>query len=458
MRLTSDIAQSERTKGTKSIGTWFGEHQADVSKVLFLCAGLYGIVSVRLYPPQFGPPVEIVTLAMNIAAHGSISNPFWVLPTGPTAVIPPLYPLMLGGLIKLFHNLNLVYLTAMVGSILANAATAALLPRLSFLFYRTFLPGVVASLLWIPAMPIIPSYDVSFTILGIVVFCLTVSASIARNDSFLASVSGVVAGLVYLFNPATVLVLVPWIAFVCWRGSVRGGLRLKIATITFAVLLIFVVGWGWRNYIRLGVFGARTALGMTLYASDNDCAQVDIFRDQLYGCYDTHHPNTSLEEATLLRDLGEVKYDQKRIADVKQWVYLHPQKFASLTAKRVVAFWFPVTMPSPAEVLRARGAVPDIIKGWIAHRNQVAYAIRVITALSLPGLLLMLYRREPVALYVITVLGIYPLVYYVVISDVRFRYPVLWLSLLPAGYFVSWILQLANGAWLRRNVEPSSPA
>jgi hypothetical protein len=29
--------------------------------------------------------------------------------------------------------------------------------------------------------------------------------------------------------------------------------------------------------------------------------------------------------------------------------------------------------------------------------------------------------------------------YYVVMSSPRYRYPILWLSLLPAGYFVQWL-------------------
>ena len=31
--------------------------------------------------------------------------------------------------------------------------------------------------------------------------------------------------------------------------------------------------------------------------------------------------------------------------------------------------------------------------------------------------------------------------YYVVVSDMRYRYPILWLSLLPAGYFLREIAE-----------------
>ena len=79
---------------------------------------------------------------------------------------------------------------------------------------------------------------------------------------------------------------------------------------------------------------------MTLYASNNDCAESSLIETGRNGCYQLYHPNASVSEARLLRALGEVAYDR----------------------------------------------------------------------LS------------------------YPFVYYFVVTGVRYRYPVLWLSLLPVGY------------------------
>ena len=49
----------------------------------------------------------------------------------------------------------------------------------------------------------------------------------------------------------------------------------------------------------------------------------------------------------------------------------------------------------------------------------------------------MIYRKVPVSIYIIAVAAAYPLLYYIVVSDVRYRYPLLWLSLLCAGYLLS---------------------
>ena len=99
----------------------------------------------------------------------------------------------------------------------------------------------------------------------------------------------------------------------------------------------------------------------------------------------------------------------------------HPGRFWVLTLRRFREFWFPVA----------------------GERAYMTYTIWLITLLSIPGLVLMAKRREPVTWFVAAVLLIYPLMYYVVVADVRYRYPVLWLSLLPAGYFTLALARVA---------------
>ena len=94
------------------------------------------------------------------------------------------------------------------------------------------------------------------------------------------------------------------------------------------------------------------------------------------------------------------------------WIRSHPAGFLELTIRRFVEFWF----PNPATV------------------TIYSYSIWLIKVLSFAGLWLMIRRRLPVTGFVAIVFLIYPAVYYLLQSSVRYRYPVLWLSLLPAGY------------------------
>jgi len=47
----------------------------------------------------------------------------------------------------------------------------------------------------------------------------------------------------------------------------------------------------------------------------------------------------------------------------------------------------------------------------------------------------MTVKRLPLTAFILLVLSVYPLPYYVIVSDVRYRYPILWLSMLGAGFF-----------------------
>ncbi len=155
--------------------------------------------------------------------------------------------------------------------------------------------------------------------------------------------------------------------------------------------------------------------GMTLYSSNNDCASSSLIDEERTNCYQSHHPNTSLAEAERLRSLVKSNMIACVFKTQSHGSGLTAAPFARLAMARFRDFWFPPQEDHPFKSVTI----------WIA------------TLLSIPGLLLMIYRRERVTPFVLFVLAIYPLMYYVVVSDVRYRIPVLWLSLLPAGYFLA---------------------
>jgi hypothetical protein len=55
--------------------------------------------------------------------------------------------------------------------------------------------------------------------------------------------------------------------------------------------------------------------------------------------------------------------------------------------------------------------------------------------------MLMARRRQAVLVFILAVSAIYPILYYVVVSDMRYRYPMLGLSLLPAGFLIAAVLE-----------------
>ena len=399
----------------KPQSTAHAQAKNDGSTLLLALAGVVGLFQMVTHVVPFGKGFEMVAIAQNLAQHGTYGNPYGVLDTGPTAANPPLYPFLLAIAFRLLHSFDLAAFAATAANIIANAITAILLPHVSMLFYRDKRPGFVAAILWIFACPLVPDWDVEFTVLTILIFCLFTSATMAKSRSSLTAITaGLLASALFLFNPSTLLIFGPWILWLAFERRKAFTQALAYCSIAFAVLLIAVSMWGFRNKQQLGAFVIRTNLGSTLYASNNDCAKPSLKESEMNHCHDDHHPNTSIEEARLVISLGEVRYDRLRTADAKAWMRTHPSAFLRLTLARIRDFWFPVPWDS-----RFESAVI-----WLA------------TLLSVPGLVIMARRRDRTLPFVIATLLIYPFMYYMIISDVRYRLPVLWISLLAAGTFV----------------------
>lgn len=375
------------------------------SRILFLCGLIAGVWEFR-HPENFGfgRGFEMASIARSLVANGTFGNPFEPFVTGPTASNPPLYPLFLAGLLKLFGPAGCVWVAVLL-NISLNAGIAATMPRLSRVFYADDRPGVFAGALWILSMRLLPQWDTTATVAGLVAFCL-----VSARDQ-LGLKSGLVGGAVSLLNPAAALIFVPWVLYL------RRGL--KYLVIAGATVAACNVPWVVRNYRAFGGPVLRTNFGYTLYSSNNDCARSTLYANTAGGCYERTHPAGSAVEARRMTELGEVRYDKLRAADAFRWIGDNPSRFRELTLARFVEFWF----PDPAIAPRA------------------AYAIWLVTALSIPGILWMARRREPATLYTLSVWVLYPLMFYVVVSCDRYRYPLLWTSLLPAGYFVAKLVR-----------------
>lgn len=389
--------------------------RANISLLLLIFAGVVGLYDMTTHMVPFGKGFEMVALAQNLARTGSFANPFAVLNTGPSAANPPLYPFLLALLFRVCGSADLVALVATLLNILTNTFTALLLVRISEMFYDDMRPGVVAAVLWILSTRLMPCWDVGLTILLLLIFCLNSGAKVGKSGfAISALISGVLAGALLLLNPSMILIFIPWMAWSAYHARKTMKQAIGYSCIVCGILGATGAAWEVRNHAQLGKFLIRTNLGISLYSSNNDCAEPSFIASEANNCLATHHPNTSLAEARLVASLGEVNYDRMRGDSAKAWIRAHPEQFFRLTLARIRDFWFPV----PGEYLFKSAVI------WFG------------TLLSIPGLLWMMRKRAAVTSFVITALVIYPAVYYVVLSDIRYRMPVLWLSFLPAGYFL----------------------
>jgi hypothetical protein len=387
--------------------------------IAIFAAGMLAGIAQRMYPTKnlgMGDGHEMVAMAQSLARNGTLGDPFYAMPTGPTAVESPLYPVVVAVAIRLFGSHPMLpYWVMIFVNIVVNAAAAALLSRVSALFFGTAIPGIAGGILAVAASLLTPAWDASFTQLGLILLVIGLGRLFERSGRVAldGAIAGAAVGLLFLLNSVSVLVSIPCVAFfMVRRAGPRDWLRLSAALVLAAVLVN--LPWLVRNYSVWGRFVMRTNLGMTLYGSNSDCAQPSL-AEEMNGCYEKTQPNTNIRQAEAVRRIGEPAYDRQRLAAAVSWTRAHANRFAWLTGMRLLQFWMP--RPNPPA--------------------YVAYAVWLITILSLPGLVWMGCRRHPATLLFLVVFLLYPPVYYIVVSDVRYRVPILWLSCLCAGYFVT---------------------
>lgn len=366
---------------------------------------------------SLGPGNEMVMEARTLFHEGTIGDPFRSMKTGPTATNPPLYPLFLAFCLWLYPSSSFHFITAvLIANLIANALAAALLPQVSTVLWGTRAPGIAAGVLSIAASQFMAGWDANFTQLGLILFFLGATRLVvSRGVLWRGALAGAVLGMLFLLNQVVLLVALPWIAFllVTRRFPPREIFRFLVP-FALAVLLV-ILPWIIRNYRIWGAFVTRTNLGIALYTSNNDCAEPSLAQELQSGCFATMHPESNAVEAALLKSMGEPAYDRLRRDQALAWMRSHPRRLLQLTLGRIARFWFPVPTPPP----------------------RATYLIWIITLLSIPGILLLLYRRLPAAAVFGAVFLLYPLLYYVVVSEGRYRLPILWLSCLAAGYLLT---------------------
>ena len=325
---------------------------AEVSFLLFSIGALVGLANIPgLIMSKNG--TEMVALASNLVHNGFYGNPSPGFSTGPSAANPPLYPFILALLMICLRNPHAFRLAEVVGCIVTNALTAAWLPRVSWLFYSDIRPGIVASIFWLLSLELMPGWDVSYTTALLLFFCLFTAATVRNNKRLEnAIIAGVLGGALFLFNPASTLVFVGWIAYLFIWDEAPARQRVMYCGAALSISGLIAFGWMLRNDIVLGSFVSRTNFGETFYTSNNDCAQPNLIDDVYNGCYSEYHPTGSLKEAKILLRMGEVKYDRMRTDDTMAWIRSHPARFAQLTAARVFYFWLP-----SLRLTRFKGAV-----------------------------------------------------------------------------------------------------
>lgn len=369
---------------------------------------------IRPYDDHFAFAWEAGRIARSLVEGHGYANPFRGL-TGPTAWLPPVYPLLIAGVFKLFG----VYTPLAAWVVLAincvfSAATALAVWEIGL---RCFSRANAVYAAWIWALyPAALQYAVKWMWEMSITTCLFawvivlalrlrgVNVSAQRDDSARTNqlagwiAFGVLWGIIGLSN-SSLLIFLPACGLWILTGTWRRQHALRDAVIAALFFIACLAPWEARNYavfhrfipIR-GNLGAEAALG-------NGPGARGFLMEY-------NHPEQAPGQLRLYAEMGETRYVAMRGKLASDTISADPLRYLSNVVKRIYFFW--VSVPSgnrwPTELPRTLN-------------------FSFISLAGLLGLLLALRRRIPAAWLFAWAFLLLPVPYYLVTVHARFRHP-----------------------------------
>lgn len=385
---------------------------------------------------------ELGQVAKAIASGRGFSSPLGILPTGPTIWFTPIYPYMIAGIFKLwgiFSPLSHILIQAM------NCAFAALtIIPIQGIARRTFGEGVASTAAWawvfFPTAITFPIQWVWDTALIAFVFSLIFWATLAMREKrgALAWVGyGGLWALGILINPSILSLFPFFLAWLIWEARKTGIPWAKPAAAALLVFAISMVPWTARNHRVFGKFiMLRSNFGLELWLGNNPKV-VDIMAQG-------QHPAANREEAEKYKRMGEIAYMADKEHEAFAYMWSHPGITMDRIYLRFMDTWLAST-ESPVELL----AEGNLVSRSIFLSNFL------LSLLCFLGALYTYRSRRPEAFPFAMVPVIFPAVFYLTHSTLRYRFPIDPIILILAMSAAAHLISLAKNRVLNLKKTPA---
>jgi len=374
---------------------------------------------------QFG--WEMGRIARALATGFGYADPF-TGHSGPTAWSPPLYPLLIAGVFKIFgvYTAASAWVLLTINSIFSAATSSIIYEIAARCFHQTGRGRKIA--LWSGWLWALYPAAMQFAVRWIWDMCITaflfskiltialrvrdvgedppVAESVApTRTTALWAAFGLLSGLVILLN-STLLLFLP----VCGLWMLLGALRAKApivptllrSALACALILACLAPWMVRNYTVFHAFiPMRGNLGAELHQSILEEHQGFPWGATIPIC-------EVCPVFQQYRQMGEAAYVRREGEFAKQEIRTHKLRLAEYSLKRFYFFW--VSVPKPAD----KGILIEAIR----EANYFFLSLA-----SLLGLALALKQHIPGAALFAWAFALVPLTYYFITVQARFRHP-----------------------------------
>ncbi len=370
---------------------------------------------------QFGWEMGRIARAL-ITGYG-YADPF-TGHSGPTAWVPPLYPLLLAGVFKIFgvYTATSAWVILTINSIF-SAATALLIYEIAARCFQQIGRARKIALwsAWLWALyPAALQYAVhwvwdmaltTFFFTAVIVLALHVRGigddppEPNPQTTLRWSLFGLFWGMIALLN-STILLFLPvcgvWMLIGAAKKKYALGPAIGKAVIAAVIFLACLAPWMIRNW---NVFHAFIPIRGNLGAELHD-SLLDSYNGFTVG---TRVPVCDVCPAYLeYKQMGEYAFVQREGKLAREHIRTHKLRFFQLALKRFYFYW--VSVPKPPE----KGILNEAFR--VLNYSFVSLA-------ALLGLALALKQRIPGAILFAWAFALLPLTYYFVTVQARFRHP-----------------------------------
>lgn len=400
---------------------------------VFLVALAVRLPVVWLRPPPYHS--ENIKAGFTLARYGYLGDPF-AIPTGPTAHVSPAYPTLIAAVRSLTpSDADCLLVCSLIFAAVSAANVAALVPvaRALRLPQRAgWIATAIFLLPWFAFVEVSGEHETPLTLaallalLSVIARCMRAQLPSKVSAAGLGLATGVAAYFTPLALPVATcasLAVLPWRKWKPRRS-------LLVLTAAALVCLLAISPYTLRNHRDFGSWIVmRDNFGIELAVSNGPGAGVT--KEQNRPHFLRQHPFVRVDQARLIRTLGEVAYNRRLERTTFAWIDTHPRLFFSLFGQRAEYLVFPYTPRLYQRLISAGVSVLAIAACLLLWRSRYQFGVRCLAA---------------------ALLGYLP-VYLLVQHDIRYLYPAIVLESLLAGCCVVALLQV----W-RQGCLPQRPA
>jgi len=399
-------------------GVWLIASAALITRLTFAWHQQSKIPHAVLASVPFDQETGNIALALS-QGHGYAN--LFRKDTGPTAWLAPVYPALL---FLVFHFFGALTLASFFVAVLLNAllSAAAVFP-LYAVARRLGGLSVAAATGWawvlFPAGVLMPFEWIWDTSLSVLLAVTLVWATLHVAESVKPALwvgYALLWSVTLLTNPSLGIglpFLLVWIVFRVGFGSRRSW---ALCAMACAVMVCCCLPWAIRNYRQFHrLIPIRSSFAFELWIGNND-----IFDEHaIHGIQRI----TRFEETRRYTQLGETAYLDEKWHLASSFIKENPALFTRLTGRRVVATWCGTEHP---------------YDDFVRTDSLLARSILILTVFLIAGtgagICLLIARKQPLAIPVTVFPLLYPVVYYVTHTSLRYRHPIDPLLLLLAAY------------------------